>query len=1135
MRRSIQTLTTLLIVALAGMAVPSVAADTTSTIPPLTVDITGPVLPPPGQAGSPTDQVAVMLELAADADQQAVEQAAQALGGSTIYTTNFAYSGVAISIPASAQGKLSTIPGVKATHIIPAKQRLRTRVATLKASPEALPLLPGSLGEGIRVGVIDSGIDYTHATFGGPGTPGAYDANDPIAIEAGSFPTPKVAGGYDLAGDTYDADGALGSATPAPDSDPLDCRVPAVTSTLNRGGHGTFVAALAAGFGVRGGATYTGPYDDTLDPESFDLVPGVAPQATLYAFKVFGCRGSTALLGKAVELAIDPNGDGDYSDRLVDVLNIAIGSPFGSNEDPDAQAVNEAVAAGVVVVVAVGDNGNSFYIASSPGTATGAISVGALSSATEVASFSSRGTQAGNQAIKPDLVALGTGIRSAASGTGAGIVAMDGTSSAAAQVTGGAAALLDQHPGWTPAQVKGALINTATPVISTSGLEYPVSLVGAGALNLEELHSARTLAYVDGSPSPGGLSFGAPWLISTQRATRMLTIFNPEGSTRVVRLSTFTAISEHGVTVRAPGGPIGLPGYGSKKVPIEIRINPNNLDETRDSFTPRSQGALDRYAPAEHSGRIQIATTTNYARVRSAHFAEWPELTFYIDGVPFERRVLAGRVGEYQIAATGHHIISVLPFGAVFGRDLPLLEQEVDLVKGYDYTFGVSGNASGLKIAVFEAQMLDPDRALLQVVNANLGGPVDVALDGEQILSDLGLLQATELRNISAGRHTVEFYRANTDQIIARAEFSARAGDTVLAAAAQGNADCLGSPCTVEQLGVAAQSGSVIGSNISISVPFQIFPKSASNASVTTPEILLAPGQTALSLSIQNKGARNDVLSPLGAQTPLVAAFELVADSPPIDGLSSGLGSADLRYVGITNNYSVTQSVETSSLFFATASYAPWSSPNEVQMRVYIDSTGPTGIPDGVDDFLLVSTSFGIVSSQQHNDAFVSLLYSIQPDGSLVWTTQPPGRYNSLPSPNTAPFLDIAPYNTGVAFQLVLARFLGLSETQPVVRYHIETRSRVAGNFTQVIDRVPATGVFEYNLKSAAVSPVNPLAGTPDLRYRPLFLDVDASQIHASVNPAVLAARGQQALLLLHLHNPPASQAEVVIVASGGP
>jgi subtilisin family serine protease len=170
----------------------------------------------------------------------------------------------------------------------------------------------GATGSGIRIGVVDSGIDYTHADFGGPGTPAAYAGNNRTIIEPGTFPTAKVFGGIDLAGDAYDAANADPTRRiPHPDPDPLDCN-----------GHGTHVAGTAAGFGVAAdGTTYHGPYVSGVDFSAFRVGPGVAPEAQLYALKVFGCSGSTALLTLAVERAIDPNGDGDPSDHL-DVLNI---------------------------------------------------------------------------------------------------------------------------------------------------------------------------------------------------------------------------------------------------------------------------------------------------------------------------------------------------------------------------------------------------------------------------------------------------------------------------------------------------------------------------------------------------------------------------------------------------------------------------------------------------------------------------------------------------------------------------------------------------------------------------------------------------------------------------------------------
>ena len=75
--------------------------------------------------------------------------------------------------------------------------------------------------------------------------------------------------------------------------------------------------------------------------------------------------GTTTLLGEAVERALDPNGDGDPSDH-VDALGVALGTPFGSPDDADALILANAARAGVVVVAAAGDAGDSYYAVSTP-------------------------------------------------------------------------------------------------------------------------------------------------------------------------------------------------------------------------------------------------------------------------------------------------------------------------------------------------------------------------------------------------------------------------------------------------------------------------------------------------------------------------------------------------------------------------------------------------------------------------------------------------------------------------------------------------------------------------------------------------------------------------------------------------
>ena len=201
----------------------------------------------------------------------------------------------------------------------------------------------GRDGTGVKVAVLDSGIDYLHAALGGSGNPAEFAANNPTIIEPGTFPTAKVVGGYDFVGSTWT--GATGSPPLAADPDPLD-------AGPGRG-HGTHVAHIIAGKG------------------------GVAPGASLYAVKVCSsvstsCSGIALLQG--MDFALDPNGDGDTSDA-VDIINMSLGSDYGQIEDDLSFASTNAVKLGVIVVAAAGNGSNKPYIVSSPSIAPGVISV----------------------------------------------------------------------------------------------------------------------------------------------------------------------------------------------------------------------------------------------------------------------------------------------------------------------------------------------------------------------------------------------------------------------------------------------------------------------------------------------------------------------------------------------------------------------------------------------------------------------------------------------------------------------------------------------------------------------------------------------------------------------------------------
>lgn len=184
-------------------------------------------------------------------------------------------------------------------------------------------------GQGITVAVLDTGIDYTHKSVGGVGTVEAYDAIDPAV--APSWPQGKVLGGYDFINN---------------DPNPID---PADE------GHGTFVASS---------------------------VNGIAPDVEFYAYTVCtqSCPGAAQIA--ALEAAMDPNGDGDISDR-VDVINMSLGGIFGSTQTVSGTQllIQKAAKQGVSMVISAGNDGPNPYIVGGPSTTPNALSVGAMTNA----------------------------------------------------------------------------------------------------------------------------------------------------------------------------------------------------------------------------------------------------------------------------------------------------------------------------------------------------------------------------------------------------------------------------------------------------------------------------------------------------------------------------------------------------------------------------------------------------------------------------------------------------------------------------------------------------------------------------------------------------------------------------------
>lgn len=212
----------------------------------------------------------------------------------------------------------------------------------------------GVTGKGVRVAVIDSGIDYTHASLGGEGTAAAYAAAwgtstaDPRNTTTdGLFPTAKVIGGYDFVGEAWT--GGSGSPPLAPDPDPI-----AAPDQSTFGGHGTHVADIIGGKN------------------------GVAPDVKLYAIKACAVPTSSCsgiALMQAMEFAVDPNGDGDTRDRA-DIINMSLGSTYGQPFDDDlSAAVDRATKLGAFTVASAGNSSDKPFVTGSPAAAVTALSV----------------------------------------------------------------------------------------------------------------------------------------------------------------------------------------------------------------------------------------------------------------------------------------------------------------------------------------------------------------------------------------------------------------------------------------------------------------------------------------------------------------------------------------------------------------------------------------------------------------------------------------------------------------------------------------------------------------------------------------------------------------------------------------
>ncbi len=318
------------------------------------------------------------IKVARAADHAVAKREIERRGGDVLATLYGALNGIKVSIPESRLAALRAMPGVVAVKSVGTYERTNATSVPLIGAPQVWQGTAHFQGQGVKIAVIDTGIDYTHANFGGPGTVAAYTAakatnTSPADPSLFGPAAPKVKGGTDLVGDAYN-----GGNTPVPDPNPLDCEF-----TSGSVGHGSHVAGTAAGFGVKAdGTTFAGPWNAAAyTPGAFSIGPGVAPQAEVYSVRVFGCSGTTNVVAEAIDWAV-ANG--------MNVINMSLGSSYGNIGNGDAgslaeqTAVANAAAAGIVVVASSGNAGPTPYITGAPAVFPGAISVAATDALADI-------------------------------------------------------------------------------------------------------------------------------------------------------------------------------------------------------------------------------------------------------------------------------------------------------------------------------------------------------------------------------------------------------------------------------------------------------------------------------------------------------------------------------------------------------------------------------------------------------------------------------------------------------------------------------------------------------------------------------------------------------------------------------
>ncbi|WP_448211888.1 S8 family serine peptidase [Colwellia sp. MEBiC06753] len=365
-------------------------------------------------------------------------------------------------------------------------------------------------GKSVTVAIISSGVDYTHKALGGSGEADAYaEAWENRSNAWDGFPTDTVIGGFDFTSE-HIANNL--------DYNPIE-RQNNVTDPYYGveyvAGRGTMIAAE---------------------------ILKQAPDAKIYAYKTTGAKDSDAVYVDyrdynypALEMAIDPNMDGDTSDRADIIIIDALGSNgFYAQGDSgisspvlDILMMRSISALGSLVVSPAGEWGEfpTYFNIAWRGASPESLTVGSVKldgKNVSPSDFTPHGPVRGDFIMKPDAMQVGEDVNVALVGTGTESATKTDPMLAAATVAGQAAKLLAERPELSAAEAKAILVNTGNTDVKG---DAEVTRIGGGVTDIKEALDSDVVVWDANSYLPN-LAFGFVDVNNKLTLTRDVTIKN---------------------------------------------------------------------------------------------------------------------------------------------------------------------------------------------------------------------------------------------------------------------------------------------------------------------------------------------------------------------------------------------------------------------------------------------------------------------------------------------------------------------------------------------------------------------------------------------------------------------------------